>query len=172
TVYRAIDRASGSPVAFKVLRSVSADATDRFAREVRVLSGLRHPGIVRYVADGRTHEGEMWLAMEWLDGESLNHRIARAGLTPAESVELVRRIAEALGAAHERGVIHRDLKPSNLFLVDGDLERVKVLDFGVARVADASATRTGVMVGTPGYMAPEQARGDRRVSSRSDVFAL
>ncbi|NVB84602.1 MAG: protein kinase [Kofleriaceae bacterium] len=172
TVYRAIDRTSGSPVAFKVLRSASVDAAQRFAREVRILAGLRHPGIVRYIADGRTPDGEMWLAMEWLEGESLNQRLARGELTAAEAVDLVRRIAEALGAAHERGVIHRDLKPSNLFLADFDLERVKVLDFGVARVADASATRTGVMVGTPGYMAPEQARGDRNVGARSDVFAL
>jgi len=172
TVYRAIDRSTGTPVALKVLRSASLDAAERFARETRVLSGLRHPGIVRYIADGRTREGEMWLAMEWLDGENLSHRISRTGLTPAEAVELVRRVAEALGAAHERGVIHRDLKPSNLFLVDNDLERVKILDFGVARVSDTSATRTGVMVGTPGYMAPEQARGDRNVGPRSDVFAL
>ncbi|HEY5945103.1 MAG TPA: protein kinase [Kofleriaceae bacterium] len=172
TVYRAVDRSSGSPVAFKVLRSASTDAASRFAREVRILSGLRHPGIVRYIADGRTDNDEMWLAMEWLEGESLNLRLARGGLSASDSVELVRRIAEALGAAHERGVIHRDLKPSNLFLVDGDLERVKVLDFGVARMADASATRTGVMIGTPGYMAPEQARGERNVGARSDVFAL
>src|SRR5512142_2693598 len=101
TVYRAIDRTTGTPVAFKVLRSASIDAAQRFAREVRILSGLRHPGIVRYIADGRTPEGEMWLAMEWLDGESLSHRLERGGLTATESVELVRRIAEALGAAHE-----------------------------------------------------------------------
>ncbi|HEX5058845.1 MAG TPA: serine/threonine-protein kinase, partial [Kofleriaceae bacterium] len=172
TVYRAIDRTTGTPVAFKVLRSASQDAASRFAREVRILSSLRHPGIVRYIADGRTADGEMWLAMEWLDGESLNQRLARTGVSASESVELVRRVAEALGAAHERGVIHRDLKPSNLFLMDNDLERVKVLDFGVARIADASATRTGVMIGTPGYMAPEQARGERNVGARSDVFAL
>ncbi len=172
TVYRAVDRSNGGPVAFKVLRSASNEAAARFAREVRILASLRHPGIVRYIADGRTEDGEMWLAMEWLEGESLSQRLARGGLSAVESVDLVRRVAEALGAAHERGVIHRDLKPSNLFLADGDLERVKVLDFGVARMADASATRTGVMIGTPGYMAPEQARGERNVGARSDVFAL
>ncbi|HUS31109.1 MAG TPA: protein kinase, partial [Kofleriaceae bacterium] len=172
TVYRAIDRTSGSPVALKVLRSASMDAAQRFTREVRILSQLRHPGIVRYIADGQTDGGELWLAMEWLEGESLNVRLARDGLTAGESVELVRRVAEALGAAHEKGVIHRDLKPSNLFIAGGDLERVKVLDFGVARMTDNSATRTGVMIGTPGYMAPEQAKGERNVGSRSDVFAL
>jgi eukaryotic-like serine/threonine-protein kinase len=171
TVYRAVDQVSRAPVAFKVLRSASQDAASRFAREVRILSGLRHPGIVRYIADGRTDDGELWLAMEWLEGESLSQRLPQ-GLSATESVDLVRRVAEALGAAHERGVIHRDLKPSNLFLVDRDLERVKVLDFGVARMSDTSATRTGVMIGTPGYMAPEQARGERNVGARSDVFAL
>ena len=172
TVYRAIDRTTNEPVAIKLLRNAALEAAQRFAREVRILASLRHPGIVRYIADGRTPAGEMWLAMEWLDGEPLNQYLSHTGLTPTEAVELVRRIAEALGAAHERGVVHRDLKPSNIFLAGNDLERVKVLDFGVARVTDASATRTGVMIGTPGYMAPEQAKGERRVGSRSDVFAL
>src|SRR5258706_15924570 len=85
TVYRAVDVTTGEPVALKILRSTSLDAAQRFAREVRILSGLRHPGIVRYIADGRTPEGEMWLAMEWLDGETLNVRIVRGGLTAGES---------------------------------------------------------------------------------------
>ncbi|HEY4179726.1 MAG TPA: protein kinase [Kofleriaceae bacterium] len=171
TVYRALDRATGQPVAIKVLKNISRDTTDRFAREINVLGNLRHPGIVRYIADG-VADGEMWLAMEWLEGESLAERLGKGGLSAAESVDLVRRVGEALGAAHARGVVHRDVKPSNLFLVNKDLERVKVLDFGVARVSDASITRTGVMVGTPSYMAPEQARGDRDVGPRSDVFGL
>ncbi|HEY1551426.1 MAG TPA: protein kinase [Kofleriaceae bacterium] len=171
-VYRAIDQAANEAVAIKVLRADSVDHVDRFAREIRVLEQLRHPGIVRYVADGVAH-GELWLAMEWLDGESLSHRL-RSGVTAAEAIDLTRRVAEALGAAHALGVVHRDVKPGNIFLPNGRLDQVKVLDFGVARVAagDRFATRTGVMIGTPGYMAPEQARGDRDVGSRADVFAL
>ncbi len=174
TVFRARDRSTGEHVALKLLRVGSPDALERFAREIRVLAALRHPGIVRHVADGKLATGEPWLAMEWLAGESLQERLARAGLTAAESVDLARRVAEALGAAHERGVVHRDVKPSNLFLPGGDLDAVKVLDFGVARVTDAgrASTRTGVMIGTPGYMSPEQVRGDRDVGVRADVFAL
>jgi tetratricopeptide (TPR) repeat protein len=171
-VYRAIDRDSGQPVAIKVLRVDSVDHVDRFAREIRVLEQVRHPGIVRYVADGNA-AGELWLAMEWLDGESLSHRL-RAGVAARDAIAAIRRVAEALGAAHDLGVVHRDVKPSNLFLPHGDLEQIKVLDFGVARItqADQFSTRTGIMIGTPGYMAPEQARGDRGVGPRADVFAL
>jgi eukaryotic-like serine/threonine-protein kinase len=175
TVYRAIDLTTREPVALKVLRPGTSDGAERFAREVRVLASLRHPGIVRYVADGATPGGEMCLAMEWLEGESLSQRLQRAALTTAQSIGLARRIAEALGVAHERGIVHRDVKPSNLFLPDGDLDRVKVLDFGVARITDAtraSSTRTGMLIGTPGYMAPEQVRGDKDVGPRADVFAV
>jgi len=174
TVFRALDRTTGEPVALKVLREMAGDGSERFAREIRVLAGLRHPGIVRYIADGHTHDGALFLAMEWLEGESLSHRLARTGLTAGESIELARRVAEAVGAAHERGVVHRDIKPSNLFLPNSDLERVKLLDFGVARMTDATrfGTRTGVMVGTPGYMAPEQVRAEKDVTPRADVFAI
>jgi eukaryotic-like serine/threonine-protein kinase len=173
-VYRAVDRATGESVAVKVLREVASEHGDRFGREIRVLAQLRHPGIVRYIADGKTADGMQWLAMEWLDGEPLGHRVRRTGIAASEAVALVRRVGEALGAAHDRGVVHRDVKPSNLFVVRDDLARVKLLDFGVARVGDGDrfATRTGVMIGTPGYMAPEQARGDRNVGPRADVFAL
>ncbi|HUJ63486.1 MAG TPA: protein kinase, partial [Kofleriaceae bacterium] len=173
TVYRARDRATGEPVAIKILRAGEGHSAARFVREIRVLAALHHPGIVRYVADGRTRAGELWLAMEWLDGEGLNQRLARKGLTSSESLELARRVGEALGAAHDRGITHRDVKPSNIMLDGGDLARVKLLDFGVARVEDArQATRTGVMIGTPGYMAPEQVRGASDVGPRADVFAV
>src|SRR5882724_7195974 len=172
TVFRARDRTSGEPVAVKMLRSGPGDGSARFLREIRVLQTLRHPGIVRYVADGATPARELWLAMEWLEGESLQQRLSRGGLTAAESVVLVRRLAEALGAAHAQGILHRDIKPSNIMLPGGELERAKMLDFGVARVSDARATRTGIMIGTPGYMAPEQARGSKEVGPRADVFAL
>src|SRR5207302_1047317 len=111
---------------------------------------------------------------EWLEGEDLKQRLARTGLTAAESVALATRVAEALGAAHARGIVHRDVKPSNLYLPDGDLARVKVLDFGIARILDGgqAQTRTGMLLGTPGYMAPEQARGGKELDARADVFAL
>jgi serine/threonine protein kinase/tetratricopeptide (TPR) repeat protein len=173
TVYRARDRVTGLPVALKVLRE-DAGAMDRFAREAEVLAELRHPGIVRYVAHGTTRSGEPYLAMDWLDGQDLADRLAHTGLTVADSVKLVIRASEALSAAHARGIVHRDIKPSNLFLPSDDVEQVKVLDFGVVRLQHAtrSPTRTGTTVGTPGYMAPEQARGERLIDARADVFSL
>jgi len=171
TVFRARDRASGEPVALKVLQRGPSDGSVRFSREIRALQVLRHPAIVRYVADGRTETGESWLAMEWLEGESLQDRLERQGLTTHESVALARRVAEALGAAHAQGILHRDVKPSNIMLPGGDLERAKVLDFGVARMTDTRSTRTGVMIGTPGYMAPEQVRGEA-ARPPADVYAL
>src|SRR5262249_49662727 len=134
---------------------------------------LRHAGIVRYVAHGETPDGELFLAMEWLEGEDLASRLRRMPLTTDETVALGKRVAEALAIAHARGVVHRDLKPSNLFLVDNDVERVTILDFGIARLCDAArVTQTGAVLGTPGYMAPEQARGNDEIDPRADVFAL
>jgi hypothetical protein len=173
TVYRARDRVTGLPVALKVLREDAGQA-DRFAREAEVLCELRHPGIVRYVAHGTTRAGQPYLAMDWLEGEDLADRLARTGLTVADSVKLVIRASEALSVAHARGIVHRDIKPSNLFLPNGDVEQVKLLDFGVVRVQQAtrSPTRTGTTMGTPGYMAPEQARGERHIDARADVFSF
>src|SRR5262249_30654931 len=99
---------------------------------------------------------------------------ARQGLTIFEALRLAKRVAEALGVAHKQGVVHRDVKPSNIFLRSGDVEQAVVLDFGVARPAEMNSvlTRTGAVVGTPGYMSPEQARGDREIDARADVFSL
>ncbi|MDI3282248.1 serine/threonine-protein kinase [Polyangium sp. 15x6] len=172
-VYRAIDRATGARVALKVLHAAGAPFAGHFARESYVLAGLDHPGIVRYVAHGAAPSGELFLAMEWLEGEDLAQRLRRGPLSIAETLTLGVRVAEALGAAHARGVVHRDIKPSNLFLPDRDIGRVKILDFGIARPqATRPATRTGILLGTPGYMAPEQALGARTVDPRADVFAL
>jgi hypothetical protein len=112
--------------------------------------------------------------MEWLDGIDLARFLAGRALTLTDAIRIARHVAEALAAAHKRGVIHRDIKPSNLFLPGGHVDRLKVLDFGIARLQLASQvmTRTGITLGTPGYMAPEQARGDRNVDARADVFAL
>jgi tetratricopeptide (TPR) repeat protein len=175
-VYRALDEHTGGPAAVKVLWSRFVEMpehTERFEREARVLMELDHPGIVRYLARGISDEGEPWIALEWLEGESLSQRLRRQGLTLAEAVALGRRVAEALGAAHRRGVVHRDLKPSNIYLVGGSIERPKVIDFGIAKIeGDTPLTVTGTVMGTPFYMAPEQARGVRRIDARADVFAL
>jgi tetratricopeptide (TPR) repeat protein len=173
-VFRARDRVSGDPVAVKLLHDASPDLAERLAREAGVLAELSHPGIVRHVAHGATATGQAYLAMEWIDGEDLSARLARGKLTVDEGVALVRRAAEALGFAHARGVVHRDVKPSNLFLAGGALDDVRVLDFGIARVRGAARvlTASGIAVGTPGYMAPEQARGEPDVDARADVYAL
>src|SRR5271170_7278109 len=110
-VYRARDELTGHPVAVKVLQVQGAIEAERFAREAEVLAGLAHPALVRFVAHGRTPEGEPFLAIEWLEGEDLGTRLRRAGLSIAESVALGARVAAGLGAAHRRGVIHRDVKP-------------------------------------------------------------
>jgi len=174
SVYRAKDRHTGRVVALKTMRIDRADA-DRFVREARLLAELRHPAIVAHVDHGTTSGGELYLAMEWLEGEDLHARIRRDGLSPKDSVLIAKQVGEALAAAHLRGVIHRDIKPSNVFLCDNDIEKVKVLDFGVAHVTRGGTlipTQTGMMIGTPGYMAPEQARGNRDVDARADVFAV
>lgn len=174
-VYRALDGETGSVVALKLAQlSTQAQDAERFLRESQVLSTLQHPGIVGYVAHGRTADGQLYLAMEWLEGESVADRLRRAPLTIAESVTLLRRTAEALSVAHKNGILHRDLKPSNLFLVGGNVDKVKVLDFGIARqlTSGTGVTRTGLVIGTPEYMAPEQARGIRELTPAVDIFAL
>jgi tetratricopeptide (TPR) repeat protein len=174
TVYRALDRATGSPVALKILHGRSGELTERFGQEAAVLAALTHPAVVRYVAHGSTPLGEQYLAMEWLDGETLHERLVRGPLSISESVHLGLRIADALAGAHRRGIVHRDIKPSNLFLTQRDLTQVKLLDFGLARrVMDPRRlTQAGGIMGTPMYMAPEQARGEAQIDPRADIFAL
>lgn len=175
-VYQARDAASGDLVALKVLRSdVPTQLIVRFGHESQLLSELSHPAIVKYIAHGRTLDGEPYLAMTWLEGEELSARLSRIGLTPAECLILLRTVAEGLAVAHRRGVVHRDLKPGNLFLRGCDVARATILDFGIAHRPQLGAsplTHTGAVIGTPGYMAPEQARGDRGIGPAADVFAL
>src|SRR5678816_1654768 len=173
TVFRARDPISGETVAIKVISEEQSHLAERFAREVTVLAELSHPGIVRYISHGMTSSGELFLAMEWVDGEVLKTRLERGPLPLGESVTLATRVAEALGAAHARGIVHRDLKPSNLILPGGRVDLVKVLDFGIAqREGKTQLTQTGMMLGTAGYMAPEQARTGEPIDARADVFAL
>ncbi len=171
-VYRARDLLSGEPVALKIQPPADSGALQRFEREARLLAELRHPGVVRYVANGLLADGELWLAMEWLQGEPLSSRLARGRLGAAELLALGAAIADILVELHARGVVHRDLKPGNIFLA-GAGPAVKLLDFGIAglRRASASITRAGSILGTPGYMAPEQARGGD-CDGRADLFAL
>lgn len=176
TVYRARDRSSGQLVALKLLHGDRTDGNDsaRFIREAWLLSELRHPGIVAHVTHGQTPQGERFLAMQWLEGEDLAARLTRGPLSVSDALLLARRVAEALGFAHRHGILHRDLKPTNLFLPDGDVGSTQILDFGIARRLGASRrlTRTGLIVGTPEYMAPEQARCAQALTPAADIFSL
>jgi len=137
-IYRAWDLARGQDVAVKLLRDrhasdeVRSRQQARFQREVRLIEELDHPRIVRYVAHGVLPSGAPYLVLEWLDGEDLSHTLARGRLGVDESLQIARGVAEALAAAHARGVVHRDLKPSNVFLEQASPRQVKLLDFGIA----------------------------------------
>ncbi|MBN1210526.1 MAG: protein kinase [Myxococcaceae bacterium] len=175
SVFRAVDTTSDRPVAVKLMHAAAdSEAALRFTREARLLSELRHPGVVSYVAHGVTEEGQPFLAMEWLEGEDLARRLAHQPLSLSETLLLARRIAAGLAAAHARGIVHRDLKPSNLFLRGGRVEDVVLLDFGLARLVAASQVVTGspTVLGTPGYMAPEQASTQQEIAPSADVFSL
>ncbi|HEY0993099.1 MAG TPA: protein kinase [Kofleriaceae bacterium] len=183
SVYLAEHAILGRRAAVKVLRpelSSNGDIVARFFNEARALTAIRHPSIVEVLDFGYMPDGSAYLVMEYLDGESLGARCRRLHkLDPRHALVLVRQIAGALSAAHERGVVHRDLKPENIFLVpDPEVaggERIKVLDFGIAKLAEPgnhARTQTGSMLGTPTYMSPEQCRGAGSVDARADLYAL
>jgi serine/threonine protein kinase len=175
-VYRARDLESGDEVALKILRGLSELDAKRLDREAAALGALTHDGIVGYIDHGRTEGGALYLAMEWIDGPALSKVLRRQRLGIDEVAQLGRAIALALAAAHARGVVHRDLKPQNVILADGAVERPKLVDFGLAKAwnnaAATTLTQTGLIIGTPAYMAPEQARGSADVDARVDAFAL
>ncbi|ACY14130.1 protein kinase domain-containing protein [Haliangium ochraceum] len=166
-----------------LLPEMLADASivKRFFNEAQAAASIHHPGIVAVFDVGYAADGRAYIVMEKLRGESLQDRLDRVGrLEPAHAVTLVRQLAGAVGAAHERGIIHRDLKPANTFIVpDPEVpggERMKVLDFGLAKLAagrSASlATRAGSVFGTPAYMAPEQCNDAASVNQRADLYAI
>jgi len=174
----------GRRAAVKVLLpSYSHDVhvVNRFFNEARAIASIKHPGLVDIYDFGTLDDGSAFLVMEWLAGESLAERIARKGrLRPNFAIEIARQLAGAMAAAHAQQIVHRDLKPDNIFLVgDKDLPfdtRVKVLDFGVAKVSGmptgALRTASQAVLGTPAYMSPEQCRGAGSVDARSDIYAL
>lgn len=171
SVYRAWDRKLGKVVALKLVHD-PADAP-RFDREANTLESIEHAGIVRYQAHGRSQRNEAYIAMEWLEGETLSSRLDRGPLSIEESLMLGSAVAHALSAAHTAGIVHRDLKPGNILLVGGSIDRPKLVDFGIAHSGDASGeTQTGEWIGTPGYMPPEQIRAGGRATPASDVYAL
>jgi len=186
-VYEAEDTRLGRRVAIKVLPTEAccdAQAMERFLREARIVSSLNHPHICT-LHDIGEHEGEQFMVMELIEGESLKARIARGPLPVDDVLELGLQMADALDAAHARGVVHRDIKPANLFVTSRG--QIKVLDFGVAKLAQGGQPRAGDLaetrgaedqlttlgtaIGTVAYMSPEQARG-HEIDARSDLFSV
>ena len=176
-VYRATDSRLGRDVALKVLspgRTGDPRRVERFLLEARITASLDHPNIVRVYDVGRVDE-QTYLVAELLDGETLRARIVRGAIGPDEARRIALDVARGLAAAHDAGLVHRDLKPENIFLTRNG--ETKLLDFGIAKltqdeaVPDGASTLTGVVLGTAGYLAPEQIRGDT-VDGRADLFAF
>lgn len=176
-VWRAHNLDLDLPVAIKLLLPLGEVglAPNRLFREARAAATLGHPGIVRIFDFGRSADGMPYLTMELLQGVSLSQHLQTVGkLSPEVAVRLILPIADALSAAHAQGIVHRDVKPDNILLaVSGGQMQPKLLDFGIARVADGEVlTQAGCVIGTPNYLPPEQARGLGEVDARADVWAL
>jgi serine/threonine-protein kinase len=171
-VYRARGTAHGRDVALKFLPSwLGRDpvARDRFLVEARAASGFEHPNVCTLLEIGDTGDGGLFLVMPLYAGETLQHRLERGAVPPAGAADITRQVALGLAAAHQRGVIHRDIKPGNLFLSDDGL--VKILDFGIAKLAGVNLSRTGERPGTFAYMSPEQVNGEP-MDARTDLWSL
>ena len=174
TVWLARDLRHDRPVALKVLHPDLAATLgpERFLREIRLAARLQHPHILSVYDSGETG-GRLWFTMPYIAGESLRDRLRRERQLPvAEAVRLTREAALALDFAHRQGAIHRDVKPENILLVDG---QALVADFGIARAVgggDDRLTETGLAIGTPAYMSPEQAAADKSADARSDIYSL
>jgi tRNA A-37 threonylcarbamoyl transferase component Bud32/tetratricopeptide (TPR) repeat protein len=175
-VFLATEVALGRPVVIKVLTPELAAGVnrERFRREVQLAAGLQHPMIVPLLTAGEA-EGLLWYTMPFVEGESLRERIQRGVLSQREALPILIDVARALGAAHRKGIVHRDIKPGNILLHES---HAVVADFGVAKALTAAVsestglTTSGLAVGTPAYMSPEQAAGDSTVDARADIYAL
>jgi serine/threonine-protein kinase len=184
TVYLAEHVLLGRRAALKILLpaySMDQEIVRRFFNEARAVTSIADPGIVQIFDFGFHTDGSAYIVMELLEGEPLDARLRRHGrLSPLDAVRLVRQCAGSLAAAHAKGIIHRDLKPENLYAVGDPAvtggERLKILDFGIAKLIGddvaTSKTRTGMLIGTPIYMSPEQCRGMGEIDFRSDVYSL
>jgi len=180
-VFLATHVALGRPVALKTLKpGIAADRalTERFFAEARAVNIIRHENIVECTDLVNDPAGRSYIVMELLEGKTLGGAIRDAGRIPARrAARIVAQIADAIGAAHDKGIVHRDLKPENVYLIRraGSTDYVKVLDFGIARLrpdlGGVSATQSGALIGTPAYMSPEQVRGERAGPS-ADIYAL
>ncbi len=180
-VYSATHAVIGKRAAIKVLRaevSMSSTTVERFVQEARAVNKIGHPNIIDIFDYGNLPDGRAFHLMDLLEGESLRQRLRRGHLHPSEAANVIDGITSALIAAHDKGFVHRDLKPDNVYLIatDDGWPDIKLLDFGLAKLMPemgtaAFITKTGVMIGTPEYMSPEQARGNP-VDYRTDVYAL
>src|SRR5881396_3972598 len=175
TVYLARDLRHGRLVAIKVLRPESAAALgpERFLREIELAARLTHPHILALHDSGQAG-GSLYYVMPYIAGESLRDRLEREGPLPLEeALRITREVASALSYAHSHDVVHRDIKPENILLSGGE---AVVADFGIGRAITAAArdtlTGTGIAIGTPGYMSPEQTTGGARLDGRSDIYSL
>jgi serine/threonine protein kinase len=180
-VYEAEHLRTGRRCAVKVLApelSANAEALSRFHREVEITAKLAHPHVVQVFDVGELASGQPYLVMEFLEGEDLAQRLRRVGrMNLIEAVHVAKQIASALAGTHSHGIVHRDLKPANIFLLDveGSPDFVKVVDFGISKIPRSAdkLTRASVLIGTPEYMAPEQASGlGDSLDHRTDQWAL
>src|SRR5438309_11882023 len=172
-VFKGRDPLIGRAVAVKTITSAvaeSADLLERFYREARAAGGLQHPNIVT-IYELAESGGAPFIAMEYLEGKSLEKIVARKPALPlVTTLGYVVQACRALDYAHRRGVIHRDIKPANIVVTRDGV--VKVVDFGIARLADTSKTQTGTLLGTLAYMSPEQIRGERAADASVDIWSM